>query len=89
MAWVLEGKSSSDIAMILQLSPHSVDEYIKEACRRFGVRSRIQAALAFQNDVRLRADKSSAEGLAQHRPVASEGLSTPQGDGDDANEEHR
>lgn len=41
--WVRHGKSSADIAKILSLSSHSVDGHIAEACRKLGVRTRVQA----------------------------------------------
>jgi len=40
---VREGKSSTDIATILDLSPRTVDEHIAAACERLGVRTRTQA----------------------------------------------
>lgn len=43
LQWAGEGKSSTDIASILNLSPATVDGYVAEACRRLGVRTRIQA----------------------------------------------
>ena len=45
LAWVREGKSSPDIAEILGLSVPTVDGHIAEACRRLGVRTRVQAAV--------------------------------------------
>ena len=41
--WVMAGKSSTDIAAILGISRHTVDEHIAAACRRLGVRTRTQA----------------------------------------------
>jgi DNA-binding CsgD family transcriptional regulator len=41
--WASQGKSSVDIGRILKLSPRTVDEHIRGACRRFGVRTRVQA----------------------------------------------
>ena len=43
LEWVQAGKSSSVIGQILGLSKHTVDEHLAEACKRLGVRSRIQA----------------------------------------------
>jgi LuxR family quorum-sensing system transcriptional regulator CciR len=45
LAWVRQGKSSSVIAEILGLSVQTVDEHLAEACRKFGVRTRVQAAV--------------------------------------------
>lgn len=45
LAWVREGKSSADIAGILGISMSTVDEHVAEACRKLGVRSRVQAAV--------------------------------------------
>lgn len=46
LIWVEQGKSSSDIAVILGLSSETVNEHVGEACRRLGVRTRIQAVVA-------------------------------------------
>jgi DNA-binding CsgD family transcriptional regulator len=45
LAWVRQGKSSSMIAEILALSVQTVDEHLAEACRKLGVRTRVQAAV--------------------------------------------
>jgi len=45
LAWVREGKSSVTIGSILGISFATVDEHIAEACRRLGVRTRVQAAV--------------------------------------------
>ncbi|MDP8913480.1 MAG: LuxR family transcriptional regulator, partial [Pseudomonadota bacterium] len=45
LAWVRQGKSSSMIAEILGLSVQTVDEHIAGACRKLGVRTRVQAAV--------------------------------------------
>jgi DNA-binding CsgD family transcriptional regulator len=50
LKWVGEGKSSTDIGSILELSPATVDGHIADACIRLGVRTRIQAIVeAFRN----------------------------------------
>ena len=41
--WASEGKSSSDIAAILGLSPRTVDSYLEKTCAKLGVRTRIEA----------------------------------------------
>jgi DNA-binding CsgD family transcriptional regulator len=41
--WVSQGKSSVDIGRMLGLSPRTVDEHVRGACRRFEVRTRVQA----------------------------------------------
>lgn len=43
LRWVREGKSASDIGDILGLSAYTVDEHVKQACSRLGVRTRVQA----------------------------------------------
>jgi DNA-binding CsgD family transcriptional regulator len=45
LAWVRHGKSSSDISQILGLSVPTVDGHVADACRRLGVRTRVQAAV--------------------------------------------
>lgn len=45
LAWVRNGKSSSEIGDILGISGLTVDEHLAEACRKFGVRTRVQAAV--------------------------------------------
>jgi len=45
LAWVRHGKSSNDIADLLGISAQTVEEHIGEACRKFGVRTRVQAAV--------------------------------------------
>jgi DNA-binding CsgD family transcriptional regulator len=45
LAWVRQGKSSSMIAEILGLSVQTVDEHLAGACRKLGVRTRVQAAV--------------------------------------------
>ena len=46
LQWVRAGKSSTDIAEILDISSGVVDEHIANACRRLGVGTRIQAVIA-------------------------------------------
>lgn len=43
LALVREGLSSPEIGRRLGLSPHTVNEHVKDACARLGVRSRAQA----------------------------------------------
>ena len=45
LTWVQAGKSSSDIGVILGLSPRTVDDHIAAACERMGVRTRLQAVI--------------------------------------------
>jgi LuxR family quorum-sensing system transcriptional regulator CciR len=45
LAWVRQGKSSADISDILGLSIPTIDGHIAEACRKFGVRTRVQAVV--------------------------------------------
>lgn len=45
LAWVRNGKSSPEIAERLGITAETVDEHIAEACRRLGVRTRVQAAV--------------------------------------------
>jgi DNA-binding CsgD family transcriptional regulator len=46
LAWVRQGKSSGMIGQILGISVRTVDEHLGEACRKLGVRTRVQAAVA-------------------------------------------
>ncbi len=45
LAWVRQGKSSAMISEILGISVLTVDEHVAEACRKLGVRTRVQAAV--------------------------------------------
>ena len=45
LAWVRQGKSSNDIGDLLMLSTPTVDGHIADACRRLGVRTRVQAVV--------------------------------------------
>jgi len=46
LKWAREGKSSTDIGAILGISVDVVDEHIARACKRLGVRTRMQAVVA-------------------------------------------
>lgn len=43
LVWVSQGKSSSDIGVILSLSPRTVDSYLEKVCAKLKVRTRIEA----------------------------------------------
>lgn len=43
LRWAQAGKSSTDIGVILAISPRTVDTHLGEACARLGVRTRVQA----------------------------------------------
>lgn len=43
LQWAARGKSSSDIGVILGLSPRTVDSYLERAATKLGVRTRIEA----------------------------------------------
>lgn len=43
LAWVCQGKSSTDIGAILGLSARTVDSYLEKAASKLGVRTRIEA----------------------------------------------
>ena len=43
LSWAQDGKSSSDIGVILGLSARTIDGHVRDACSRLGVRTRIQA----------------------------------------------
>jgi len=45
LCWVRHGKSSTDIGQLLGISPQTVEEHVAEACRKLGVRTRLQAAV--------------------------------------------
>ncbi|MCC7266865.1 MAG: helix-turn-helix transcriptional regulator [Caulobacteraceae bacterium] len=53
--WVQAGKSATDIGCILGLSPRTVEAHLAQACKRLGVRTRIQAVLRAK-DMGLLAD---------------------------------
>ena len=46
LQWVSRGKSSSDIGVILSLSPRTVDSYLEKVCAKLRVRTRIEAVVA-------------------------------------------
>ncbi len=43
LLWVSRGKSSTDIGMIVGLSPRTVDSYLEKVCAKLRVRTRIEA----------------------------------------------
>jgi DNA-binding CsgD family transcriptional regulator len=43
--WVQEGKSSRDIGVILGVSHRIVERHVFNACRRLGVKTRLQAVI--------------------------------------------
>jgi DNA-binding CsgD family transcriptional regulator len=43
--WVQEGKSSRDIGIILGVSHRIVERHVFNACRRLGVKTRLQAVI--------------------------------------------
>lgn len=45
LAWVEQGKSAPEIAIILGLSARTVEAYIERVCVKLGVRTRIQAVV--------------------------------------------
>ncbi|MBE2966550.1 autoinducer binding domain-containing protein [Burkholderia cepacia] len=49
LSWVAQGKTSSDICMILKISRHTVEYHITEAMRVLNVNSRIAAAVIASN----------------------------------------
>lgn len=52
LRWAAAGKSSADIGAIVGLSPRTVDDHLAAACRRLGVRTRVQAVvLALQSQL--------------------------------------
>ena len=46
LVWASRGKSSSDIGVILNLSPRTVDSYLEKACAKLRVRTRVEAVAA-------------------------------------------
>jgi len=46
LQWVSRGKSSSDIGMILSISPRTVDSYMEKVCWKLKVRTRIEAVVS-------------------------------------------
>lgn len=49
LSWVAQGKTSSDICMILEISRHTVEYHIAEAMKVLNVNSRIAAAVIASN----------------------------------------
>ncbi len=43
LSWVAQGKSSTDISCILNISPRTVDSYMEKVCAKLRVRTRIEA----------------------------------------------
>lgn len=43
LAWISQGKSSTDIGEILCISGRTVDYHVTEICQRLEVRTRVQA----------------------------------------------
>ena len=43
LSWISEGKSSTDIGEILNISGRTVDYHVGEICQRLNVRTRMQA----------------------------------------------
>ena len=43
LAWTQEGKSATDIGLILGISARTVEGHLAKACHNLGVRTRIQA----------------------------------------------
>lgn len=46
LGWVAAGKSSEEIATILELSAHTVNDYLQSAIRKLGATNRTQAVVA-------------------------------------------
>jgi DNA-binding CsgD family transcriptional regulator len=45
LAWVQEGKSASDIGVILGISGRTVEHHIMKVCGALGVKTRVQAVI--------------------------------------------
>lgn len=45
LAWTQEGKSASDIGVILGISGRTVEGHLAKVCQHLGVRTRIQAVI--------------------------------------------
>ena len=45
LSWTQEGKSASDIGMILGISGRTVEGHLAKVCQQLGVRTRIQAVI--------------------------------------------
>ena len=45
LTWVARGKSSTDIAALLKVSDRTIDFHVENILRKFGVATRVQAAL--------------------------------------------
>ncbi len=46
LKWMARGKSNTVIAQILNLSPHTVDAYVRRIFQKFGTNDRVSAAVA-------------------------------------------
>ncbi len=52
MSWVAQGKTNNDIAIILDISAHTVDTHLRRAFKKLGTYNRtVAAVLAVQNDL--------------------------------------
>ena len=74
--FVLQGKVSKEIARDLGLSPHTVDDRLRSACRKLGARNRFQAAQIY---LALKQD-SEGEAPAQTSRLRYEDSDIPKAD---------
>ena len=45
LAWAAEGKTATEIGLILGISPRTVEKHLAHICEAFGVRTRVQAVM--------------------------------------------
>ncbi|MEM7010176.1 MAG: helix-turn-helix transcriptional regulator [Verrucomicrobiota bacterium] len=49
LKWIAEGKSNSEIAIILEISPRTVEKHCENIFEKLGVDSRLAASRVFDN----------------------------------------
>lgn len=47
MDWIAEGKTSAEVAMILEISPRTVEKHLEAVFQRFGVENRVAAVRSY------------------------------------------
>ena len=47
MDWIAEGKTSAEVAIILEISPRTVEKHLEAVFQRFGVENRVAAVRSY------------------------------------------
>ncbi|OYV04137.1 MAG: hypothetical protein CFE26_18510 [Verrucomicrobiales bacterium VVV1] len=47
MDWIAEGKTSAEVAMILEISPRTVEKHLEAVFQRLGVENRVAAMRSY------------------------------------------